>query len=77
VRSDAFKPRFSADFGVDEWCGLDVFLRNGKDVYRTYFLQHGAMVQFIGSIWSLWSLTPYDGRGGRRPAARWPRTPPP
>ena len=37
--------RFSADFGVDEWFGLNVFLRDGDDVYRTYFLQHGAMVQ--------------------------------
>ena len=33
--------RFSADFGVDEWFGLNVFLRDGDDVYRTYFLQHG------------------------------------
>ena len=54
--------RFSADFGVDEWFGLNVFLRDGQDVYRTYFLQHGAMVQFIGSLWSLWSLTPYGGQ---------------
>ena len=50
---------FSADFGVDEWFGFNVFLRDGDDVYRTYFLQHGAMVQWIGSLWSLWSLTPY------------------
>jgi hypothetical protein len=33
--------RFSADFGVDEWFGLNIFLRDGDDVYRTYFLQHG------------------------------------
>ena len=54
--------RFSADFGVDEWFGLNVFLRDGDDVYRTYFLQHGPMVQTIGSIWSLLSLTPYGGQ---------------
>jgi predicted dithiol-disulfide oxidoreductase (DUF899 family) len=36
-----------------EWFDHDVFLRDGDDVYRTYFLQHGAMVQLIGSIWSL------------------------
>ncbi len=53
---------FSADFAVDEWFGLNVFLRVGDEVYRTYFLQHGAMVQFIGSVWSLWSLTPYGGQ---------------
>ena len=27
--------RFSADFGVDEWFGLNVFLRDGDDVHRT------------------------------------------
>src|ERR671910_781472 len=47
---------------VDEWFGFNVFLRDGNDVYRTYFLQHGAMVQWIGSLWSLWSLTPYGGQ---------------
>ena len=34
--------RFSADFGVDEWFGLNVFLRDGDDVYRTYFFQHAS-----------------------------------
>ncbi len=37
--------RFSADLGVDEWFGLNVFLRDGDDVDRTCFLPHGAMVQ--------------------------------
>ena len=68
--------RFSADFGVDEWFGLNVFLRDGKDVYRTYFLQHGAMVQWIGSLWSLWSLTPYGGQGDDEELPEgWPRAP--
>lgn len=68
--------RFSADFGVDEWFGLNVFLRDGEDVYRTYFLQHGAMVQFIGSLWSLWSLTPYGGQSEDEDLPEgWPRAP--
>ena len=50
------------DFGVDEWFGLNVFLRDGDDVYRTYFLQHGPMVQSIGSVWTVFSLTPYGGQ---------------
>ena len=54
--------RFSADFGVDEWFGLNVFLRDGDEVFRTYFLQHGEAVQQIGSVWSLMSLTPYGGQ---------------
>ena len=66
--------QFSADFGVDEWFGLNVFLRDGSDVYRTYFLQHGAMVQFVGSIWSLWSLTPYGGQSeGEDAPEGWPK----
>jgi predicted dithiol-disulfide oxidoreductase (DUF899 family) len=65
---------FSADFGVDEWFGLNVFLRDGEHVYRTYFLQHGAMVQFIGSPWSLWSLTPYGGQSEQEDLPEgWPR----
>jgi predicted dithiol-disulfide oxidoreductase (DUF899 family) len=68
--------RFSADFEVDQWFGLNVFLRDGDNVYRTYFLQHGAMVQFIGSLWSLWSLTPYGGQSEQEDLPEgWPRAP--
>ena len=65
-----------ADFGVDKWFGFNVFLRDGNDVYRTYFLQHGAMVQWIGSLWSLWSLTPYGGQSDDEDLPEgWPRAP--
>jgi predicted dithiol-disulfide oxidoreductase (DUF899 family) len=68
--------RFSADFGVDEWFGLNVFLRDGANVYRTYFLQHGPMVQKIGSVWSLFSLTPYGGQGEDEDVPEgWPQAP--
>jgi predicted dithiol-disulfide oxidoreductase (DUF899 family) len=68
--------RFSVDFGVEEWFGLNVFLRDGNDVFRTYFLQHGAMVQWIGSLWSLWSLTPYGGQSDDEDLPEgWPRAP--
>jgi predicted dithiol-disulfide oxidoreductase (DUF899 family) len=68
--------RFSADFGVDEWFGLNIFLRDGGDVYRTYFLQHGEMVQSIGSVWSLFSLTPYGGQSDDEDAPDgWPQAP--
>jgi predicted dithiol-disulfide oxidoreductase (DUF899 family) len=67
---------FSADFGVDEWFGLNVFLRDGDDVYRTYFLQHGRMVQQIGSIWTLFNLTPYGGQSEDEDAPEgWPTAP--
>jgi predicted dithiol-disulfide oxidoreductase (DUF899 family) len=68
--------RFAADFGTEEWFGLNVFLRDGNDVYRTYFLQHGAMVQTIGSLWTLMSLAPYGGQADDEDAPEgWPKAP--
>ena len=68
--------RFSADFGVDEWFGLNVFLRDGDEVYRTYFLQHGEMVQSIGSVWSMMSLTPYGAQSDDEDVPEgWPQAP--
>ena len=68
--------RFSVDFGVEEWFGLNVFLRDGDDVYRTYFLQHGEAVQSIGSVWSLMSLTPYGGQSEEEDVPEgWPQAP--
>jgi predicted dithiol-disulfide oxidoreductase (DUF899 family) len=68
--------RFSADFGVDEWFGFNVFLRDGDDVYRTYFLQHGEMVRTIGSVWSVFSLAPYGGQGEDEDVPDgWPQAP--
>ena len=65
-----------ADFGVEEWFGFNVFLRDGDDVYRTYFLQHGRMAQLIGSIWSLFYLTPYGGQSDGEDAPEgWPQAP--
>ena len=68
--------RFSPDFGVDKWFGLNVFLRDGEDVYRTYFLQHGPMVLSIGSVWTLFSLTPYGGQSDDEDSPPgWPQAP--
>ena len=53
---------------------FNVFLRDGDDVYRTYFLQHGEAVQRIGSVWSLMSLTPYGGQS-EEDADGWPQAP--
>jgi predicted dithiol-disulfide oxidoreductase (DUF899 family) len=58
IRSESF----SEDFGATEWFALNMFLRDGDDVYRTYYLQNGQMVSQIGSIASLYSLTPYGGQ---------------
>jgi predicted dithiol-disulfide oxidoreductase (DUF899 family) len=52
---------FNMDFGVTtdrgETFGLSVFLRDGDDVYRTYFTS-GRGVEALGSIWTFLDLTP-------------------
>lgn len=48
---------FSRDFGVEELFGLNVFIRDGDDVYRTYFL-NGRGIEEIGPVWSFLDITP-------------------
>ena len=48
---------FSDDFGVPEYFGLNAFLRDGEEVFRTYFT-NGRAVEAIGSVWSFLDLTP-------------------
>lgn len=52
---------FNRDFGVTtdegETFGLSVFLRDGDDVYRTYFTS-GRGVEALGSVWTFLDLTP-------------------
>jgi predicted dithiol-disulfide oxidoreductase (DUF899 family) len=52
---------FNVDFGVTtdrgEIFGLSVFLRDGEDVYRTYFTS-GRGVEALGSVWTFLDLTP-------------------
>jgi predicted dithiol-disulfide oxidoreductase (DUF899 family) len=47
---------FSWDFDVPEYFGLNVFLRDGEEVFRTYFA-NGRAAEAIGSVWSLLDLT--------------------
>ena len=65
----SFKSDFNYDFGVSperprpteyqdgETFGLSVFLRDGDNVYRTYFTS-GRGVEALGSNWSFLDLTP-------------------
>ena len=48
---------FSDDFGVAEYFGLMVFLRDGDRVFQTYFTD-GRGVEALGSIWTFLDLTP-------------------
>ena len=65
----SFESEFNVDFGVGpetpqegvyqdgESFGLSVFLRNGEDIYRTYFTTaRGA--EALGSVWTFLDLTP-------------------
>lgn len=49
--------RFDADFGVDEWHGHNVFLRDGDRIFRTYFINNRGD-EAMGSTWSYLDLTP-------------------
>lgn len=67
---------FDADFGVDEWHGHNVFIRDGDRVFRTYFVNNRGD-EAIGTVWSLLDITPL----GRQEIwedspAGYPQTPP-
>lgn len=48
---------FDRDFGVDEWHGTNVFLKDGEEITRTYFVdQRGD--EALGSTWSYLDITP-------------------
>ena len=49
---------FDADFGVDEWHGTNVFLRDGDRVLRTYFVNNRGD-ESVGSTWSYLDLAPF------------------
>ncbi|MEV6873247.1 DUF899 domain-containing protein [Amycolatopsis sp. NPDC051128] len=49
---------FDADFGVDEWHGTNVFVRDGERVFRTYFVNHRGD-EALGSTWSYLDLTAF------------------
>jgi hypothetical protein len=65
---------FNVDFGLSrddgETFGLSVFLRDGDNVYRTYFVA-GRGVEALGSVWTFLDLTPLGRQG--RPGKTHPR----
>ena len=68
--------RFFFEPGVDEYFGLNVFLRHGDRVFRTYFLD-GPGTAGAGSIWSLLDLTPFGRQETSEDLPRgWPQTEP-
>ena len=47
---------FDADFGVDEWHGTNAFIRDGDQVFRTYFIDNRGD-EAMGSTWSYLDMT--------------------
>ncbi|MCW3002995.1 MAG: protein of unknown function thioredoxin family protein [Conexibacter sp.] len=47
---------FDADFGVDEWHGTNAFIRDGDDIFRTYFVNSRGD-EAMGSTWSYLDIT--------------------
>ena len=47
---------FDADFGVGEWHGTNAFIRDGDDVYRTYFIDARGD-EAMGSTWNYLDMT--------------------
>lgn len=76
----SFGSDFNYDFGVttgnDEKFGLSVFLREGADIFHTYFT-NGRGVEHLGSNWSYLDLTPFGRQETWEDAPEgWPQTPP-
>jgi predicted dithiol-disulfide oxidoreductase (DUF899 family) len=47
---------FDKDFGVDEWHGTNAFIRDGDQVYRTYFINNRGDEQ-MGGTWNSLDIT--------------------
>ena len=47
---------FDADFGVDEWHGTNAYIRDGSNVFRTYFINNRGDEQ-MGSTWNYLDIT--------------------
>ncbi|UMP05099.1 DUF899 domain-containing protein [Amycolatopsis sp. EV170708-02-1] len=47
---------FDVDFGVDEWHGTNAFIRDGDQVFRTYFVNDRGD-EAMGSTWSYLDIT--------------------
>ncbi len=71
---------FNTDFGLTteegERHGLSVFLRDGADVYRTYFTSARGM-EPLGSTWMFLDITPFGRQETWEDSPPgWPQTPP-
>jgi predicted dithiol-disulfide oxidoreductase (DUF899 family) len=76
----SFGSDFNYDFGVTadegEMFGLSVFLRDGDNIFHTYFTA-GRGVEALGSNWTFLDLTPFGRQENWEDSpAEWPQTAP-
>jgi predicted dithiol-disulfide oxidoreductase (DUF899 family) len=76
----SFGSDFNRDFGVTtdegEAFGLSIFLRDGDEIFHTYFTD-GRGVEYLGSVWTFLDLTPYGRQEDWEDSPKgWPQTPP-
>jgi predicted dithiol-disulfide oxidoreductase (DUF899 family) len=69
-------PDFAVTTDEGETFGLSVFLRDGNDIYQTYFTD-GRGVEYLGSNFSYLDLTPFGRQEVWEDSPEgWPQTPP-
>ncbi|WP_033456350.1 DUF899 domain-containing protein [Bordetella bronchiseptica] len=67
---------FDADFGVHEWHGTNVFIREGARLFRTYFVNNRGDEQ-MGGTWNYLDITPLGRQEDWEDSpAGYPQTPP-
>ena len=76
ARGTLMTDSFDADFGVDEWHGHNVFIRDGEQVVRTYFINNRGD-EAMGTIWSYLDLSPLGRQEAWEDSPEgYPQTPP-
>jgi predicted dithiol-disulfide oxidoreductase (DUF899 family) len=74
----SFGSDFSQDCGIDKFFGISVFLRDGEDVFRTYFTTGRGAEPMVSTLRYL-DITPFgrqeaweeSGRGDDEPSSWW------
>jgi predicted dithiol-disulfide oxidoreductase (DUF899 family) len=67
---------FDTDFGVDEWHGTNAFLKEGDDIFRTYFIDNRGD-EGMGTTWAYLDITALGRQEEWEDSpAGYPQTPP-
>jgi predicted dithiol-disulfide oxidoreductase (DUF899 family) len=76
IPSHTLTDTFDADFGVDEWHGTNAYLRDGDQIFRTYFINTRGD-EAMGSTWAYLDITALGRQQDWEDSpAGYPKTPP-